>query len=280
MSHNFTLKNNKRIRLKRKRMIIKAAAVMGVVFFAFAMLAWGAHNERIRITRISIEGNSVVLDKDIKKEAEKILSGKYLWIFPKDNIFLYPKRQIVKGIMNAFKRIYYVNVSTIDMNSVKISVKERYPFALWCGSSLDDGSRNISDECYFLDKTGFVFAQSPNFSDDVYFEFYGVLKGSVIGKQFLSSKEFARIISFKELLNNNNLTVDKLLVKENGDYVFHMNNSNKTTIVFNKMQDFEKIFYNLKSAIETKIAQGDRKDIFKNLKYIDLRFDNKVLFKY
>lgn len=37
---------------------------------------------------------------------------------------------------------------------------------------------------------------------------------------------------------------------------------------------------NLRSAIDTKTAESGKKDIFGGLKYIDLRFDGKVLFKY
>ncbi len=280
MSRYFILKQNKRIRLKRKRIIIKAAAMMGVVFFTLGVLSWGAHNGHIRISDIYIEGNSVVLDKDIKKEVLEILDGKYFGAFPRNNIFIYSKQQIKKDILDVFKRIYNVKIKTINTNSIKIIVKERSTFALWCGNYLYEGGRNISDKCYFMDEVGFIFTQAPNFSDSVYFEFYGVVDGKIEGKQFLPEEEFKRIILFKNFLNDMELTVDKFLFTEDGDYTFYINITGSPVLFFNKSQNFEKIFYDLRSAVDVKVAKGGRKDIFKDLKYIDLRFDDKVLFKY
>jgi len=229
---------------------------MGVAFFVLGVLAWGAHNENIRISDVKIEGNSVVLDKDIKKE-----------ILKKENI------------LNEFKRIYSVKVKTIGINSIRIIVKERIPFALWCGDSLYDDGRSILDKCYFMDEVGFIFIEAPSLSDSVYFEFYGTVDGGVIGRQFLTKEEFSRVILFKDLLNSVDIKVDKFLIAKNGDYTFYINNWSETAIFFNGLQDFNKIFYNLRSAIDTKTAESGGKDIFKGLKYIDLRFDNKVLFK-
>ncbi len=280
MARHLVLKQNKRIRLKRKRIIIKATALLGVVFFTLAVLAWGAHSEHIRISNIYVEGNSVVSDKDIKKEVSGILTGKYFWAFPKNNIFLYSKQQIKKDILDIFKRIYSVKVNTVNMNSVKIMVKERSPFALWCGDSLYDSGRSISDKCYFLDKSGFIFTEAPNFSDSVYFEFYGIVGDSATGKQFLPREEFKRVILFRDLLNDADIKVNKFLIAENGDYTFYMDTLKGTAIFFNRSQNFEKSFYDLKSAIDIKVVESGKKDILEDLKYIDIRFDNKVLFKF
>lgn len=281
MSGHVALKRNKQIKFRRRRMINKTIIFFVVIFSIFGLLVWGAHSEKIRISNVSTQGNRVVLNKDIKTEILKSLTGNYFWIFPKNNIFIYPKQQIKKDILKTFSRIDKVEIKMVDLNTIDVAVNERVPFALWCGNSLYKTGRTILDKCYFLDKNGFIFIQAPDFSGNVYFEFYGVIKNEIIGEQFLPKKEFERIISFRDLLINANIKVNKFLIdKSNGDYIFYLNNKNKTAIFFNKSEDFNKMFYNLKSAIDTKISETGEKNIFKNLKYIDLRFKNKVLFKF
>lgn len=281
MSGHIALKRNKQIKFRRRRIINRTIIFFVIVFFIFGLFVWGLHSEKIRISNISIQGNSVVLSKDIKTEISKLLVGNYFWIFPKNDIFIYPKQQIKKDILKTFSRIDKVEIKMADLNTIDVVVNERVPFALWCGNSLYETGRTILDKCYFLDKNGFIFIQAPDFSGNVYFEFYGVVKNGNVGQQFLPKKEFERIISFKDLLINANIKVNKFLIdKNNGDYTFYLNNKDKTEIFFNKSEDFNKMFYNLKSAINTKTSDTGEKNIFKNLKYIDLRFKDKVLFKF
>jgi hypothetical protein len=282
------LKQNKHIRLKRKRVIKKLVFVSLSLIFFVGFLSLVAHNSHLRITNIFVEGNSVVLDREIIDLVQKNINGKYILLFPKNNFFIYPRIKIKKDILDTFKRVYSVNVSTSGLNSILITLKEREPYALWCGQQIID-SRKISDTCYFTDKSGFIFTQAPKMSSSLYFEFYGETENkaeNIVGSRFLAEEEFNRIISFKELLGNAGFKASRLFVnnKEKDYEMFfetdEIGNKNKWKIIFNSTQDFEKIFNDLTSAINTKLTESGGEDITKKLDYIDLRFNNNVLFKF
>ncbi len=279
MRHNF-LKQNKRVRLKRKKMMIKAGLLVVASLFLFLGLVWGAHNERVRITNVYIEGNSVVLDREVKEVVDMQMEGKYFKVFPKDNIFIHPRWQIKQEILNKFKRIYYVKVSVIDFNSIAITVKERDPYALWCVEELSENKKNTASSCYFIDDKGFAFTKSPAFSDNVYFTVYsGSLvenSNELLGKNFLSEERFVRLMQLRSLLAKEGLDVTHLTQEENDDFEFYLVSGGK--LIFNEYQDIEKLLHNLVAAMEVKKDEGQKID--KNLEYIDIRFNNKVLFKF
>ncbi len=279
MRHHF-LKQNKRIRLKRKKMMIKVGLLVGALLLLFLGLVWGAHNERVRVLNVYIEGNSVVLDREVKEIVDAQMEGKYFRLFPKNNIFIYPRWQIKQEILDKFKRIYYVKVSVIDLNSIAITIKERVPYALWCVDRLSENKKNTANSCYFVDDKGFAFTKAPIFSDNVYFTVYDKQltesANNLVGQNFLTEERFVRLMQLRVLLIKEGLDVVYLTQIENNDFEFHLTSGGK--ILFNEDQGIEKLLHNLIAAIEVKKNEGQK--IEKNLEYIDLRFNNKVLFKF
>jgi len=285
MSRNRFLKRNKRIRLKDKKIIQKTVFTIAIFFLVLILIVWGLHNQNIRITNIYIEGSNAVLDKDIKERVLMNIDNKYLWLFPKDNIFIYPKARIKKDILTTFKRVYYIKVNTIDLTSIVVTIKERDPYAIWCGESISDNENAISDTCFFMDSTGFIFARAPNFSDNVYLTIYGVLQNisqssntfdNPIGKRFLEEKYFTHLMLLRDTLSNEEIDAVYLTSQDDGDFQVYIATGGK--LIFNKKQDIEKIFRDLISAVEAKEVDG--MNVWENLEYIDLRFDNKVIFKF
>ncbi len=279
MRHHF-LKQNKRIRLKRKKTMIKAGLLFATLLFIFFGLVWGAHNDRVRIVNIYIEGNSVVLDRDIREGVDAQMEGKYFKMFPKNNIFIHPRWQIKQEILNKFKRIYYVKVSAIDVNSIAITVKERDPYALWCVDSFIEKKKNSINNCYFIDDKGFAFTKAPAFSDNVYFTVYDKQStesiNNLVGQNFLTEERFILLMQLRALLSKEGLDVDYLTQIENNDFEFYLTSGGK--VIFNEYQDIEKLLHNLVAAIEVKRNEGRK--VEKDLEYIDVRFNNKVLFKF
>ena len=285
MSRHRFLKRNKRIRLKEKRIMIRAVSIAVLLFSLLGFVVWGAHNQSVRITDIYVEGNSAVPNKNIKELVLSNINDKYLWLFPKNNILIYPRGRIKQDILAVFKRIYYIKINVIDLTSIVITIKERDPFALWCGENPVNVKSATSNLCFFIDNTGFVFSRAPNFSDNVYFTVYGALQETSfgqnildvsIGKRFLEKEYFESIMLFRDALSNEGVSTDYLIFQDNNDIELYITTGGK--IVFNKKQDIEKIFRDLISAIGAKEVAGT--NIWGSLEYIDLRFDNKVLFKF
>ena len=181
--------------------------------------------------------------------------------------------------MEKFDRISDIKIKIDNLKEITVTVMEREGKYLWCGSPEDEGG----EKCYFADKTGYIFDEAPNFSGNTYFKFYGVFlePEEKIGEYILPPDEFVRLIKFYEhagtVLSPIKLTA--LEIGDNGDYKFSIEGTGGN-IIFKRDNDFEKILENLNSAADAEPLKTDLKLKLKALLYIDLRFDNKVYFKF
>jgi len=242
----------------------------------------------VRLADITIQGNSAVSAEELSAVVAEQVNGAYLFLFPKDNVFLYPSRAIRETILDRFKRVSSVDVrlSGFMKPGLVVTVNERSPFALWCGVTQPMPDKNESHSCTFTDSTGFIFGFAPRISPGVYFELYGPLStatgtkeidNSPIGKNFLTPDRFTRVLHFKDMLDDIDIKARSLVVNENGFAEFSL--SDAGVITFDPHDDLLKVFSNLKAAIAKKTTE-EGAIAWDKLEYIDLRFSDKVIFKF
>ncbi|NQV88671.1 MAG: hypothetical protein HQ402_03965 [Parcubacteria group bacterium] len=190
-------KSSHYIKKRRKQFIFRVF----LWFFFIVSLIWGvsfwSHNEFFTIKNIKIAGNDVTPKEDIENIIIADTVGNYLNLFSRANILIYPKSKIKKDILDHFKRISRVDISMEDRNSIDISITERRPVALWCTSGQDTLEVNLlSDECYFLDKTGYIFAKAATFTGNVFFKYYGSISEGSVGVNYFSESKFVNLETF------------------------------------------------------------------------------------
>ena len=102
-----------------------------------------------------------------------------------------------------------------------------------------------------------------------------------MGEYILPAEEFARLSKFSSALGTVLLPTKtaSLEIAENGDYKLSMEGTDGK-IIFKKENNFDKLLENFDSALKSAPLKTDFKVKFKSLLYIDLRFDNKVYFKF
>lgn len=282
-------------RQRRKAVWIKffiSFVFLSIIFFALSYLS---SLKEINIAEVEVVGNKIIKAEDVKTSVQDEISGKYLWLFPKTNVLFYPQNKIKENLQNTFKRIKDVNLS-IENNRTKllITITEREPKYLWCGE-LIPSLRSDSNEpkCYFMDSVGYIFDEAPYFSPGVYFKFYGLAQMATaegdqnintenpFGQYFLKDK-FANIVQFKNNLENMKLSLDSFYLTNQGDGNFFL--SSKTApepqIRFKLDSDFENLAENLDAALDTDPFKTEFKNKYALLQYIDLRFGNKVYYKF
>ena len=75
-----------------------------------------------------------------------------------------------------------------------------------------------------------------------------------------------------------------LYVKDNEDAKIYLSKTKKSVlgpeIIFKKDSNFQKIAENLKAALDTESLKSEFKNKYSSLQYIDLRFENKVYYKF
>ena len=266
---------------RRKTILNKILLCLLGLFAVFFLFAYLSRLKTLNISEIQITGNKVVDTEAIKTVVEGQIAGKYLWLFPKSNIFFYPENNIKHELWNEFKRINNINLSINNNKILEISLTERDAKYTWCGEAPDLIAKLPSEEqCYFMDANGYIFDIAPYFSGDVYFKFYGVAE---LGSYFLK-KNFQPLISFKDILIGMGLKPVALYTTDGGDIQIFLSGGTSLTdvpkILFKADADLENVAENLQAALNTEPLLSKFKNNYSKLQYIDLRFGNKVYDKF
>lgn len=266
---------------RRKAVVNKILISITGFLVIFFFLAYLSRFKNINITVVDISGNKV-LDSDILKSAvEQKISQKYLWLFPKTNILIYPKSDIKSELMNKYKRIKDINLSIKDNKTLEVAIDEREALFTWCGDAPQVDTANEDQKCYFIDQDGYIFDEAPYFSGEVYFKFYGSADQA---DSYFYKQNFKQLVLFKDTLVKMKLKPVSLYVKKEGDIEVSLSSGSNSSIagpkIFLKLDsDYEKIAENLEAALNTDPLQTEYKNKYSSLQYIDLRFGNKVYFK-
>lgn len=270
---NKSLRSSKMTRRKRRSSLFKFLFFVLVLVILVAGSAYLLKRPEVMIKNIILDGNETVPTEEIVGFVREKLSGSYFFVFPRSSIFIYPQRQIEESIPLKFTKIENVEVVFNSFDSISVTVKERNPKALWCGENRLEGG---IPECFFLDEKGLLYTRSPAFTGDVYFRFYGPLgEGSSIGQHFLPESKFKEISFFLQFLMESDIQAVELAVGNENDYELYLENGTK--VLFAQDGDLSLILDNLQSIL---LSDDLKEHGTVGIDYIDLRFGNKVYYKF
>jgi hypothetical protein len=276
---------------KKKRAIKKRTKfLVTMVFVAIALLFWGAVKiislPSVQIIDVTVEGTKIMEKQIIAQKIDDELSGNYYWFFPKKNIFLYPKNKIKADIMSAFPTVETVTISVNSLHKLTMSIKEREPFALWCGDEQPSIIASEVPECFYVDKTGYIFSNSPSFSGGVYFTLYGSeslnVKKTPIGQYAVSTEVFEKVLTLRDFLSEFNIVFDTVYFGENNYAEFF--NAKSFNIKWNTDADLTILTSNMRALFRSPSWKdntfvSDSEKFSEPLEYLDFRFGNKVFYK-
>jgi len=260
---------------KRNQFLIRAGVVFAFLSVIFIGLVLLSRIDRFRISGVEFFGGLLVPAEGIKTETKNFLAGNYFWFFPKNNIFLYPHDSLENFLKDKFKRINTISVSKISNQSIKITITERGLYALWCEGLPDV---NSPEKCYFMDNNGVIFSESPTFSGDAYFKYYGFIKSGVnpIGITYVDSiSKFHELGLFIERIKSTAIRPVFLIADDTDKFDLVLSNGGH--VYFDTSESFSKTADNLEVLLKTLISTTTSEDL--NIDYIDLRFGNKLFYK-
>ncbi len=269
------VRSKRLIERKRRLFLFKSIAIIFALIVFVGLSSWVLYRPFMQIDEIIVNGNNVISDSEIIDIIKENTTGKYLFLFPRSNIFIYPENKIKALILTSFRQIKSVDIVRSGFQTLYIEIKEQRPYALWC---IFDSSKNeqVQDNCYFLNKGGLVFSKAPNFTGNVFFRFYGGL-GSTnpIGKYYLKvNSEFNRVDILINSIKGLGIVPIELHPLEDSDMELYMEDGSK--VLFTKEQSSSEVFNNLKIILESETFKNKNME---NVEYIDLRFGDKVYFK-
>lgn len=222
--------------------------------------------DSMRITTVVFSGLSVLTEAELRPIVDEQLAGSYAFLIPRSSSFFYSKRAISSRLLDAEKRIEVAKVSREDMNTLQIEVTEREPAGIWCMKENND--------CYLLDDDGYIFAESPSFTGDVYFKYYGIIDGDPIGTQYLRQDEFHTLGFFVNAMKELQLSPVSLSLIDD-EYAVILKEGGK--VIFVRGDSFDRVLENLETALQSPTFKERQ---LSELEYIDLRFPNRVVYKW
>jgi hypothetical protein len=283
---------------KRKRRILVIKISLYVILAAGLIysLSFLSSTQILTIDRVEIIGNQVVEESSIRNLVESELESKILGLFPRKNIFLYPKKLIKNKLSNQFERLASVNLDLKGFKVLEIKVEERKAVAVWCeGFSpekpdikdepaeelLEDeyvDQEKITGECYLVDSSGLIFAPHSTSIPLSLIRYEGEKLESRTGSYFWTNRDAKMVSEFVSSLKSLKVNVLKIVKEPEKKVVIVIDTD--TNLFLNLENDWPKAFENMVTLIsEPEFAEYEGKNILSPFAYIDLRFNNKLLYR-
>ncbi len=256
---------------KRKRRLLKNIFSITLVLFVLFGLVGLTYLPALQIKSISVSGEQALSSSAIITFVQGELNGEYWYVFPKSNIFLYPKKQITADLIKMYPVLASADVHAGDFETVAVSLVERQPRALLCGEAFASSS-----PCYFMDENGVAYGNAPIFSEPVYTIYSGVLTGDVLPKQFLTPAEFQSLSALVDAIDQklSDEKVSTVVVDDSKDV--HVQFDSGFTITFALSDQGGDVFERLILAFTAEPLTAHKLSDFE---YLDLRFGDKLYYK-
>lgn len=255
--------------LRARRRRLRALIALAILLFsggAVWTVSLVSYLPRFSIQNISVSGAQKLSPRLIGSYAGTILQDGSYHLLSRSNIFLYPRESIEKGIVDTFARIKSARVSRSSLlaTEVKIEVKEREPYALWCS----DGVR-----CFTMDEDGFIFTEMSTATTTQYVFQGGLATSSEpIGQTFIKA-HLPGLLTLLRFLGQAGYEPRGAVVGDEQD--FSVSLARGFTIRASFGGDVSALTKNLQLVLSSKTLKGKEDQI----EYIDLRFGNRVYYK-
>ncbi|HEV7449479.1 MAG TPA: cell division protein FtsQ/DivIB [Candidatus Paceibacterota bacterium] len=252
-----------RLRARRKRRRARLTLVLaGLVVVLLAAVVGLSYLPFLQVRDVAIVGTQTLATSTLEDYVQAQIAGRYWFVFPRRNIFLYPKQSIREGLLAHFPELRSADVHAANFHTIAATIVEREPKALWC----------TGDVCYFMDQGGVVYAGNSGAQGLV--SYRGAALGNVLPKQYLTPGQFESLFALVDALSQKIEPITSVSVDNNNDVEATFGSG-----------------FVLKFALDD--AQGDvferfslalTSDPFKNKQlsnfaYLDLRFGDKLYYK-
>jgi hypothetical protein len=286
MKSIFTSPDSLKIKQERQK---KRRGLSRLIFFLFltivGALAYFSGHEKVIINKVVVTGAKVINSSIVEKIVSDNLKGRYFYLFAKANSLIYPKKEIINNLTNTYPRIKELDVYKANWSTVHIVITERSGSYLYCGSSIPEAHRDIGENCYFINDDGYIFDKAPYFSGNVYFKYYLEIPekaSDMLGQYVMPIDDFHNLSRFVDGVASVGFEPIYLTKKE-GEYSIYLKKNQEDIdhkIIFNTDSDLDLILIDLSAAMKKPEFADEINSKYTTLQYIDLRFKNKVLYKF
>jgi hypothetical protein len=246
-----------------KRVVITLGVV--TVLAGFVMLT---RMPELQVQTIEVSGANVADPEEVMLYAVGLLEGSHLRLLPKKSMLLLDSDMLASRIKAQFPRFNEVVVTRDGATKLQVSVTEYQGAYLWC-----------DEQCFFMDERGSVFAPAPYFSGNAYVK---ILIGvrDVLPFVPITDDQLKLVETYRSYLRD--ISIDPIsfrFVSERQLDIAFMHRGGEAVLMVDPLHDVDTTLEALFSALRTEPLQG----LYHSgqvLRYIDLRFENKVVYKF
>lgn len=265
--------NKKYLKKKKPSRWKKFFLLFGFIIFIGASIWILFFSKLTQIKNEEIYSSCDKLEKEsLGKMVENYLGGKYLFIFPKDNIVSFSKRGLNQYFTEKERLIREITIEKKFPGKLIINFDCRDNYFIWCES----------EGCFFVDEEGNIFSALSNSDLEKYKDEVLKIKSSGFNQlqigDFLFDQKKAKFLA-------------TLLGKIDGKFSFsfksqaimpvlaaneiELETENGWKILLNLEEDFDKQI----KIIEKILSEKLKEENLENLEYIDLRISGKAVYK-
>jgi hypothetical protein len=274
-------RTKKEIRRRKRKFVISIIFIISFLVF----FVWFMNQEKFKISEIKISGNKTILTQDIKKDVQKNISEKILWLLPRDNVILLNTKNVQQDIENSFPKIYHVKASIEKGSILDIDIEEREPHSLWCKDQ--EYEKTFDEECYFADQRGYLYARAPYFSHGIFRKIYTTEEILKIGNHVMGKDDFIEFFRFIDsLFKNYEISISKIFINEQHEVKLYLESLTKKMffynpyIIYKDTEPYKIVGRNIGLMLSHKLFKDEFKKHSERLKFIDLRIDDQIRFKF
>src|SRR3989344_4959941 len=273
-------------RRREKYLLYILLGVLGVLT-GVLLVGYFSQNPKLLIGQVTVAGNQLVSTEEIVTETNSVLEGKFFWLFPRRNMYLFPKQKLVENLEETFPALREVvlNRPSLGTRMLLISVRERTPHALWCNTTSSASDVPTASFCYFLDTDGLLFSPAPDFSSGgAYLRFVGNPASSTppsLGSHLFPTDRFQEISFFMKSLPSLGLVPQTVTIKQvPGDEIdFTIGLTGGVRILISGARRLESTLSDMSAFFNDPEIATSNGEFLDHIQYIDFRSAGKVYYK-
>ncbi len=255
----------KKHRIKKKKPITENTFFSGVLFFLFIFLIgvyFFVFYPLFQIESVTVENLETIDKEAVENFVKKRTENKILFLSTRST-FLISGKRISEELLKDLPTIGNVVTRRTFPDGLNVEIIERRPMAFWC-------KEKNREKCFFIDSEGVAFQRTDKLTTARPI----LVKGEDPGRynQVVTKDTLSLLFLIHKTVSKKNAEVSFFRMTSD-DYVAA--HTNEGFEIYFTLTDTEKELENLKIILGKKLGEKERKD----LKYIDLRFGDRVYYK-
>lgn len=265
ITEKYQFQFKRRRRARRVRLFIMSI----VSLFVIALGAtYYFTSERFQVNNIIVRGLKNTSEDDARQVISFWLSEKSLYVVPHKVLWLASIGDIAARLKTSLPTVKEVSIVKEYPDELIFDFKEYDGWGVLCSGD--------PEKCFWIDRGGVAFSSASEFSGIIVPKIRDMRERNFrLGEEQLSPDLMKLITYFNERAPTNDYLQSLQFIIDKQDATLRVTTRNGWNILLLETSDPEKSYNNLKTTLE-----GEIKDRVSKLDYIDLRFGNRIFYKF